>query len=401
MSELSYLEKLLDGVEVEWLPLGIITTIKTGQPVNKNMISENPGKYPVINSGREPLGFINNWNTDNDPIGITTRGAGVGSVTWQDGKYFRGNLNYSVTINKEQSVSVRYLYHLLLEMQKDIQELCTFDGIPALNSSNLKKLLIPIPCPDQPEKSLAIQSEIVCILDKFTVYTAGLTAELTARKKQYNYYCDQLLNFDGNIPIVQLSDCCVSISDGDHQAPPKTDSGVPFITISNVTNSNTIDFENTYFVSDDYYQKIHDKRRARKKDILYTVVGSIGIPVYIDFDMKFAFQRHIAILRIDEQKIISKYLYHVMRSSDFLKKANSIAVGAAQKTITLSALNKMNVPIPPIGEQERIVNILDKFDILANSLSEGLPREIELRQKQYEYYRGMLFSFPKLEVAEA
>lgn len=82
MSELTYLEKLLDGVEVEWLPLGNITTVKTGQPVNKNMISDNPGEYPVINSGREPLGFIDIWNTDNDPIGITTRGAGVGSVTW-------------------------------------------------------------------------------------------------------------------------------------------------------------------------------------------------------------------------------------------------------------------------------------------------------------------------------
>ncbi|MGS3798031.1 restriction endonuclease subunit S, partial [Escherichia coli] len=106
MSELSYLEKLLDGVEVEWLPLGHIAAIKTGQSVNKNMISKNPGVYPVINSGREPLGFINTWNTDNDPIGITTRGAGVGSVIWQEGKYFRGNLNYSITIDKKNHINI-------------------------------------------------------------------------------------------------------------------------------------------------------------------------------------------------------------------------------------------------------------------------------------------------------
>jgi type I restriction enzyme S subunit len=179
---MSYLEKLLNGAEVAWLPLGDLTRIKTGESVSKQMISENPGEYPVINSGREPLGFIGEWNTDNDPIGITTRGAGVGSITWQEGKYFRGNLNYSVSIKSISQMSVRYLYHLLLLMQSEIQSLCTFDGIPALNAGNLKVLQIPIPCPENPKKSLAIQAEIVRILDAFTSLTAELTAELTARK---------------------------------------------------------------------------------------------------------------------------------------------------------------------------------------------------------------------------
>ena len=89
------------------------------------------------------------------------------------------------------ALEVRYLYHLLLHMQAAIQALCTFDGIPALNAGNLKELKIPIPCPDNPEKSLAIQAEIVRILDAFT----ELTAELTARKKQYAYYRDLLLSF--------------------------------------------------------------------------------------------------------------------------------------------------------------------------------------------------------------
>jgi type I restriction enzyme, S subunit len=191
MSSVSFLEKLLDGVGVEWKALGGVTTIKTGQAVSKQMISANPGEYPVINSGRDPLGFIDEWNTDNDPIGITTRGAGVGSITWQEGKYFRGNLNYSVTINGNKSISIRYLYHLLLEMQPEIQALCTFDGIPALNAGNLKELLIPIPCPDNPKKSLQIQAEIVRILDAFT----AMTTELNLRKKQYNYYRDLLLSF--------------------------------------------------------------------------------------------------------------------------------------------------------------------------------------------------------------
>jgi type I restriction enzyme S subunit len=196
MSDMNFLESLLGGVAVEWKTLGAVTKIKTGQSVNKQIISANPGDYPVINSGREPLGFINEWNTDYDPIGITTRGAGVGSITWQEGKYFRGNLNYSVTINSPNEISTRYLYHLLLEMQPEIQALCTFDGIPALNAGNLKELMIPIPCPDNPDRSLAIQAEIVRILDTFTALTAELTAELSDRKKQYNYYRDRLLTFE-------------------------------------------------------------------------------------------------------------------------------------------------------------------------------------------------------------
>ena len=196
-----YRDKLLtfDDNSVEWKPLGEITTIKTGQSVNKNMISNNPGKYPVINSGRDPLGFIGQWNTDNNPIGITTRGAGVGSITWQEGKYFRGNLNYAVNIKSNSSLDVRYLYHLLLLLQPEIQSLCTFDGIPALNARKLDTLKIPIPSPDNLERSLFIQGEIAGILDKFEALahsiSEGLPREIELRQKQYEYYRNLLLNF--------------------------------------------------------------------------------------------------------------------------------------------------------------------------------------------------------------
>ncbi|HHG8628050.1 TPA: restriction endonuclease subunit S [Raoultella ornithinolytica] len=402
MSELSYLEKLLSGAEVEWLALGDLT--KYEQPTKYLVKAKNYNDEfitPVLTAGKTfILGYTDEthgiYRASKSPVIIfddfTT------ANKWVDFDFkAKSSAMKMITSSDDVKFSLKYIYYWLNTLPSELVE---GDHKRQWISGYTSKR-VPIPCPGNPKKSLAIQAEIVRILDKFTAHTTELSAELTARKKQYNYYCEQLLSFDENIPFVQLSDCCVTISDGDHQAPPKTDSGVPFITISNITRLNTIDFENTYYVSDDYYQRIHDKRKARKKDILYTVVGSIGIPVFIDFDMKFAFQRHMAILRPDEKKIISKYLYHVMRSSTFFKKAHSVAVGAAQKTITLSALNKMNVPIPPIGEQERIVNILDKFDTLANSNTEGLPREIELRQKQYEYYRDMLFSFPRPEVAEA
>jgi len=181
-------ELLTFGENVEWKTLGVVCLIKTGQAVNKIDISLNPGVFPVINSGREPLGFIDKYNTEDDPIGITTRGAGVGSVTWCEGKYFRGNLNYSVTIINHNYLKSRFLYHLLLQDQTGIQQLATYQGIPALNKSNLEKLKIPIP-------PLAIQQEIVKLLDTFTTLEAELEAELEARKKQYEYYRGELLTF--------------------------------------------------------------------------------------------------------------------------------------------------------------------------------------------------------------
>lgn len=168
--------------------LGEVCIIKTGQPVSKVLISKHPGEHPVINSGREPLGFIDRYNTEGDPIGITSRGAGVGSVTWCPGKYYRGNLNYSVTIRNKHLLDVRFLYYLLMQNQSGIQQLATYQGIPALNKSSLEKLQIPIP-------PLEVQKEIVSILDKFTQLEAELSAELDARRKQYEYYRTKLLTF--------------------------------------------------------------------------------------------------------------------------------------------------------------------------------------------------------------
>jgi type I restriction enzyme S subunit len=178
--------------EVEWKTLGEITRIRTGQPINKTMIAANPGKYPVINSGREPLGYFDQWNTDNDPIGITSRGAGVGSVTWRDGKYFRGNLNYSVTIKEPKVLNVRFLYHTLEQFHPQIKQLCTYDGIPALNAGNLVDLTIPLP-------KLEDQIHIATILDKFDTLTTslsdGLPREIELRERQYAYYRALLLSF--------------------------------------------------------------------------------------------------------------------------------------------------------------------------------------------------------------
>ncbi len=269
MSDRGFSEKLLDGASVEWKPLGELANIKTGQAVNKNKIASKPGPYAVINSGREPLGFIDEWNTDNDPIGVTTRGAGVGSITWQAGKYFRGNLNYAVSTKSDPKLETRYLYHLLLAKQADIHALCTFDGIPALNAGNLKGLLIPIPCPENPEKSLAIQAEIVRILDSFTELTAELTAELEARKQQYNHYREQLLDYQGKaVEHLPMGDECVGsfTRGGGLQKKNFAESGVGCIHYGQIyTHYGTYAHDTKSFVSEEFTKKA---RMAKSGDLV-------------------------------------------------------------------------------------------------------------------------------------
>ena len=182
---------------------------------------------------------------------------------------------------------------------------------------------------------------------------------------------------------VKLKDCCLSIADGDHQAPPKADKGIPFVTISNIVE-NCFDFSNTMFVPESYYKSLDDKRRAQEGDILYSVVGSFGISVLIKDNAKFVFQRHIAILRPNANKIDSKFLYYSMLSLDFYAKADSVAVGAAQRTISLNALRNLEINIPTLSFQRRISSILSAYDDLIENNKNQIKLLEEAAQRLYK-----------------
>lgn len=391
---MSFMEKLLDGVEVEWRALGEVAVIKTGQSVNKEMIAANPGEYPVINSGREPLGFIDKWNTDTDPIGITTRGAGVGSITWQEGKYYRGNLNYSVSIKQNLNLEIRFLYHLLLQLQTEIQSLCTFDGIPALNASNLKTLEIPIPCPKNPKKSLEIQAEIVRILDKFTELTTELTTELNMRKKQYNYYRDQLLSFEeGEVEWKTLGDeNFFEVGSGGTPSKSKQEywagGNIPWLK-SESCNNEPVHFANN-FMTELGLSKSSAKLLHEKTTLIALVGATIFKTAFLEFPA--ATNQNIASIKSKKPDAVNdKFVFYYITNLYEVLKSEMRNYGM----LNLTTLRQFRIPVPSPEEQARIVSILDKFDTLTHSIKEGLPREIELRQKQYEYYRDLLLSFPK------
>lgn len=181
---------------------------------------------------------------------------------------------------------------------------------------------------------------------------------------------------------IKLSNCCISIADGDHQPPPKSKDGIPFVTIANIEN-NQFDFTNAMFVPKDYYEKLDDKRKPQKDDILYSVVGSFGIPVLIKNDKHFVFQRHIAILR-PNKSIDARFLYYTMLSRDFYMKADAAAIGAAQRTVSLTALRNIQITVPPIETQHRIADILSAYDDLIENNRKQIKLLEEAAQRLYK-----------------
>ena len=182
---------------------------------------------------------------------------------------------------------------------------------------------------------------------------------------------------------MKLSECCFSIADGDHLPPPKSESGIPFVTISNINATNQFDFTNTMFVPQEYYDRLDSKRKAQVGDVLYSVVGSFGIPVYIKENQKFVFQRHIAILRPNE-KILPRFLYYTMLSRDFYAKADAAAIGAAQRTVSLTALRNIEIDVPTIEEQRKIVDMLSAYDDLIENNQKQIKLLEEAAQRLYK-----------------
>lgn len=156
---------------------------------------------------------------------------------------------------------------------------------------------------------------------------------------------------------VRLGEICKSISDGDHQPPPQVPEGVPFLVISNVS-AGRIDFSSTRYVPQDYFNALSNDRIAQKGDILFTVTGSYGIPIKVESDEKFCFQRHIALLKL---MLDWDYIFCILKSPTIKSQCDAVATGTAQKTVGLKALRNLLIPLPPPAEQKRIVERLEEL----------------------------------------
>ncbi|ENM3891793.1 restriction endonuclease subunit S [Vibrio cholerae] len=407
MSKLTYMEKLLDGVEVEWRPLEkVIHSLKTGLNPRKNFqlnTSDAQGYYVTVREIQDgKIVFLDKTDRVNDralelingrsnlEVGdILFSGTGtVGRTAVIEEKPANWNIKEGVYTIKpiQEKILPRFLSHLLnsSEIVKDYSKKIVGNPVVSLPMGELKKLLIPIPCPDNPEKSLVIQAEIVRILDAFTAMTAELTAELNLRKKQYNYYRDQLLSFEeGEVEWKTLGDLAENL---DSKRKPITSGLREAGEIPYYGASGIVDYVKDYIFDGDYLLVSEDGANllARNTPIAFSISGKTWV------------NNHAHVLKF-ETYAERKYVEYYLNSIDLTPYIS----GAAQPKLNKKNLESIKIPNPAPKEKERIVAILDKFDSLTCSIKEGLPREIELRQKQYEYYRDLLLSFPKSHSDEA
>ena len=364
----SRLNELIKGMcpdGVEYVSLEDVCLISKGVQFNKKDMNDT-GTYPVINGGVNPSGYIEQYNQEENTITISQGGASAGFVNWLETKFWAGAHCY--ILKPTDNVLNRYLFHFVKSKEYKLQECQYGAGIPALAKSTVASLKIPVP-------PIEIQSEIVYILDNFTELTSKLTeelsAELTARKKQYEYYRDKLLTFDCTIDKIRIKDVA-NIYRGKRVVKSDLSENGEYAVYQNA-------------LSPMGYYNSKNRNGGSVYLIAAGAAGSIGFSEN-DFwaaDDCYTFECN--------EKITQKYLFYVLLNNQSL--INSKVRKASIPRISKESIENIEIPLPSLDVQNRLVDVLDNFNSLCNDLTKGLPAEIEMRIKQYEYYRDSLLNF--------
>ena len=382
-----------DGVEYK--RIDEFCTITRGRVMSKDYIRDNVGQYPVYSSQTEnngELGKISTYDFEGEYLTWTTDGANAGSVFYRNGKFSVTNVCGLLKV-KIDEITTKYLYHILsITAPKYVNKGM---GNPKLMSNVMARIKVPLP-------PLSVQSEIVHILDSFTLLTAELTAELTARQMQYAFYRDYLLDFSdedvtkkipdidcSNVEYIKLGDIAKFTYGYTDKAKDYGDTR--FIRITDI-------FDNGYLNPNDAkYINLNEESKKyllSKGDLLLARTGATyGKTLYVPNDEKAVYASFLIKIELDNTKILNRYYWHFSKSNLYWKQANKLVSTAGQPQFNTNAVSRVVIPVPPLSVQENIVKILDRFDKLNNDMSEGLPAEIEARKKQYEYYRDTLLSF--------
>lgn len=374
---------------VEWKKFGEVCKVHTGSQLNRADMHNN-GLFPVVNGGKEYSGYTNTNNEKANTITISQGGESAGYVNWIDVDFWAGAHCY--VIEKSDYFNERFLYHALKNIERDLQSSKQGAGIPGLNRATLYKHLLPTP-------SLQEQERIVGILDTFTTAIDNLKKQIEERRKQYEFYRDQLLDLEGKEGVVMktLKELCNIITkqtgfDYSSKIKPgllvsKTNDSIPFLQTKNFSGLQ-FDYNTDYYVPSyivEQFPKIVLDKECLLLSIVGASIGNVGLfPGIINCFLGGA----ICVLKFKEN-INIHYVYEVMSSWYGQKQIRSKIKGAGQDTITVEDIRNFVIPYPSKIKQNYIVNILGCFESIINNLE----AQLEQRQKQYEYYRNKLLTF--------
>ncbi|MDO9153988.1 MAG: restriction endonuclease subunit S [Paludibacter sp.] len=373
---------------VEFKELSVVAEIGTGRS-NGNESTDN-GKYPLFVRSKF-VKKIDTFEFDEEAIIIPGEG-GIGEIFhFINGKYALHQRAYRIhLINNEISTKFIY-YYMMSNFKRFILQKAVNATVSSIRKPMVEKFQIPLP-------PLPIQQEIVNILDKFTQLEAELEAELEARKTQYEFYRNELLNFEGKeVEWKTMGEVCLKIENIKWKENQNID--FQYIDLSSVSRENnkisesqTINLTNA---------PSRAQQIVNEDDVIFGTTRPT-LKRYSLITSKYHNQicsTGFCVLRANQEILLPKFLFFILTTTGFYNYVENNQEGAGYPSISNSSVKKFPIPIPPLAEQERIVSILDKFDALVASTSsatEGLPAEIAARRKQYEYYRSKLLSFEPL-----
>ena len=402
---MKYIEKLLNGAEVKWMPLGEVFETRNGYtPSKANNDFWTNGDIPwfrmedIRDSGRLLNDSIQHITPQaikgkglfraNSIIMATTATIGEHALLLVDALANQRFTNFQIRKSLSERVSPMFAFYYFFVLGEWCKSNVNTSSFPSVDMARLMKQLFPIP-------PLAVQEEIVRILDKFTT----LEAELDCRKRQYEYYRNQLLSLDvinrerkldyvESVPLGKIGEIrmCKRIL----KEQTKDSGDIPFYKIGTFGKT-----PNSY-ISKELFKEYKLKYNYPKiGEVLISASGTIGKAVIFDGEDAYFQDSNIVWIENDESMVLNKYLFYCYQIAKW-----KIAEGGTIQRLYNDNLKKTMIPVPYFGdnkkslaEQQRIVSILDKFEALTTSISEGLPKEIALRRKQYEYYRNQLLSF--------
>ena len=372
----------IQNCPVEWKELGeVVDTVTSPVKLTKKEYQVT-GRIPIVDQGEQ---FVAGY-TDNEKYlekdEYIIFGDHSEHIKYVDFAFVQGADGLKI-LKPKSGIKAKYIYYCFCNFYKK-------EGSYKRHWSKARTTQIPI------LQSEEIQEKIVQILDKMTGYVTELTSELTSRKKQYSYYRDKLLSFEDEAYQVEwktLEEVAKDFGRGKSKHRPRNDArlyggDIPFIQTGDIREAGKWieNYSQTYSAFG-----LQQSKQWEKGTLCITIAANIAETGLLGFDA--CFPDSVIGFVANPKFAITEYVYYYLNSiKDYL--ANK-SYGSAQDNLNLSTFSSLKIPVPSLEIQSRIVQVLDNFDTVCNDLNIGLPKEIELRQKQYEYWRQMMFNFNK------
>ena len=417
---LPFLERLLDGEKVEWKTLGEVFHTRNGYtPSKANEEFWTDGTIPwfrmedIRANGRilydsalhiTPQAVKRNGLFKANSIILATSATiGEHALLLQDALTNQRFTNFEIKEELKNILLPKFAFYYFFIIDEWCKKHTIIGNFPSVDTQQLMELPFPIP-------PLRVQARIVEILDKFTQLETELkdelAKELEMRNKQYDFYRNRLLDFalrddlKGQVEWKTLGEVCVHLRTGLN--PRRNfklnteDASNYYVTVRELGGTELLYSEKTDLINDEALQLINNRSKLKVNDILFSGTGTIGKTAFISKEpTNWNIKEGVYALTLDTHYVLPMFVLRYLQTQSTIDWIDRMAAGGIVRSITMKNLEQLPIPLPPLSEQRRIVDILDRFDTLTNSISEGLPREIALRRKQYEYYRDALLNFPQ------